>query len=148
MALQQASFSSECRIGRLVEARLKWLATAADVQDFLRAMLAAFTVAGPRAVICADWRQVSILPPEASDALIGLLRQGNRHFARSAVLLSPGDATLSLQVERLVRDAGNSERRTFRASGPMLAWLGEVLTPHESRRASEFIEQPPSDSRA
>jgi hypothetical protein len=131
----------------LVEARLKWLATAADVDDFLRAMKASFATAGPNAVICADWRDVSVLPPEASDALIDLLRQGNRRFSRSAVLLSPGDATFALQVERLFRDAGSPDRRAFRASGQMLAWLAEVLTPPESRRANVFIEGKRLDSK-
>lgn len=139
---EQASFSAECRVGRLLEARLEWLATAADVHDFQRAMRAAFTQAGPHAVICADWRKVSVLPPEASDALIGLLREGNRRFARSAVLLHPEDAMLALQVERLFREAANPDRRAFRAPAAALTWLSEVLTPAETRRAWEFLDKP------
>ena len=73
---------------------------------------------------------------------------GNRRFSRSAVLLSPGDATLSLQVERLFRDAENPDRRAFRSSSQMLAWLTEVLTPAETRRAQEFIEEKPLASNA
>lgn len=136
----RVSYSAECQVGRLVQARLKWLGTAADVAAFQGAMQRAFAKAGPNSVICADWREALVLPSEASDALIGLLREGNRRFLRSAVLLSPGDATFALQVERLFREAGNPERRAFRAPAPMLAWLEEVLTPLERRRAGEFLD--------
>lgn len=113
---------------------------AADVQRFLEQMRLAFKVAGD-SVICADWRQALVLPPSAGDALLELLRQGNRHFIRSAVLLAPENAIFSLQVERLCREAGNPARRTFRDVKPFLAWLREVLTPLESARAAEFIRR-------
>ena len=133
-----AQFSAECSVGRLVEARLSWVNDADDVRHFLERMQVAFKIAGD-SVICADWRQAMVLPPSASDALLGLLRQGNRHFVRSAILLAPENAVFSLQVERLCREAGNPARRTFREVEPFRAWLGEVLTPAESARAAEFI---------
>lgn len=133
-----AQFSAECRVGRLVEARLSWMNDAADVQRFLEQMRLAFKLAG-NSVICADWRQALVLPPRAGDALLELLRQGNRHFVRSAVLLAPENAVFGLQVERLCREAGNPARRSFRQVQPLLAWLGEVLTPLESVRAEEFL---------
>ena len=135
-----AQFSAECSVGRLVEARLSWVNNASDVRQFLERMRLAFKVAGD-SVICADWRQAMVFPPSASDALLELLRQGNRHFSRSAILLAPENAIFSLQVERLCREAGNPSRRTFREAEPFLAWLQEVLTPIESARAAEFIGQ-------
>ena len=97
-----AQFSAECSVGRLVEARLVWVNDATDVQRFLEEMRLAFKLAGS-SVICADWRRALVLPPSASDALLELLRQGNRHFVRSAILLAPENAVFGLQVERLVR---------------------------------------------
>lgn len=139
-ATRPAQFSAECSVGRLIEARLCWMNDAADVQRFLEQMRLAFKVAG-ESVICADWRRALVLPPSAGEALLELLRQGNRHFIRSAVLLAPEDAVFGLQVERLCREAGNPARRTFRDVKPLLAWLGEVLTPLESARAAEFVGQ-------
>ena len=133
-----AQFSAECSVGRLVEARLCWVNDASDVERFLEQMRAAFKVAG-QSVICADWRRALVFPPNAGEALLELLRQGNRHSVRSAVLLAPEDAVFSLQVERLCREAGNPSRRTFRSVEPFLAWLREILTPLESTRAAEFI---------
>ncbi|MEP7051346.1 MAG: hypothetical protein ABJB12_13385 [Pseudomonadota bacterium] len=135
-----AQFSAECTVGRLVEARLTWVNDAADVQRFLEQMRLAFKVAGP-SVICADWRRALVLPPSAGEALLDLLRQGNRHFVRSAVLLAPENAIFGLQVERLCREAGNPARRTFRNVEPLLVWLAEVLTPLESARAAAFLKQ-------
>lgn len=135
-----AQFSAECSVGRLIEARLCWMNDADDVHRFLEQMRLAFKVAG-ESVICADWRRALVLPPSAGEALLELLRQGNRHFIRSAILLAPEDAVFGLQVERLCREAGNPARRTFRDVKPFLTWLGEVLTPLESARAAEFIGQ-------
>jgi hypothetical protein len=136
--IKAAQFSAECRVGRLVEARLCWVNDPADVQRFLGHMRLAFKAAGD-SVICADWRRAVVLPPDAGDALLELLRQGNRHFVRSAILLAPENAVFGLQVERLCREAGNPARRTFRDVAPLLAWLQEVLTPLESARAAQFI---------
>ena len=133
-----AQFSAECSVGRLVEARLVWVNDATDVQRFLEEMRLAFKLAGS-SVICADWRRALVLPPSASDALLELLRQGNRHFVRSAILLAPENAVFGLQVERLVREAGSPARRTFRDPEPLLAWLREILTPLEIARAEDFI---------
>lgn len=139
MGAREAKFSAECRIGRLVEARLEWLNTPDEVADFTRAMQGAFAKAGPASVICADWRAASVMAPAVGDALIGLLRRGNKHFSRSAVLLSGTSGTLNLQVERLFREAGNDHRRAFKATPPMLQWLAEALTPDELERAGDFL---------
>jgi hypothetical protein len=129
----------ECRVGRLIEARLVWLNDEADVQILQARMLEVFAMAGKNAVICADWQQALVFPPRVGEALVELLRRGNRHFERSAVLLSPADATFGLQIERLFREANNPNRRSFRATSPMLAWLGEVLSPMERERASALL---------
>jgi hypothetical protein len=122
---------------------LGWVNDEADVRRFLGQMRTAFSIAR-ESVICADWRGALVLPPAASDALLELLRQGNGFFERSAVLLPAEDATFGLQVERLVREAQNRARRTFRAATPLLDWLGEVLTPAERKRAAEFIALGPA----
>src|SRR6185295_17519814 len=60
--IKPAEFSAECRVGRLVEARLCWVNDAVDVQRFREQMQLAFEVAGD-SVICADWRRAVVLPP-------------------------------------------------------------------------------------
>jgi hypothetical protein len=142
-AKRAAEFSACCRVGRLIEGRLVWLDGADDVAEFQRLMAGTFTQAGPEAVICADWRRALVFSPQTSEALVELLRRGNRNFLRSAVLLSAADAMFGLQVERLFREAGNPNRRSFRAPEPLLAWLGEVLAPAERARAAAFLAEVP-----
>lgn len=137
--MRAAEFEVQCAVGKLIEARLTWLGTRADVERMQMMMLEAFTAAGPQGVICADWRQAHVFAPEVGDALLELLKRGNRQFKRSAVLVAAHEATFGLQVERLFRDAKNEARRSFRAPEPMLEWLSEALTPIEQQRARAFL---------
>jgi hypothetical protein len=139
---REARFAADCVVGRLVEARLEYLTTPADVARFVVAMQAAFAKAGPGCIICADWRTANVLSPDVGEALIDLLRRGNRRLSRSGVLLPAHSPTFVLQVERLVREANNPERRTFSAPRPMLEWLGELLSPSELQQATDFLNHP------
>jgi hypothetical protein len=136
-----AEYVIDCSVGRLIEGRLVWLDTPADVVKFQEVMIQMFAKAGRDAVICADWRRALVFSPPVSEALLELLRRGNRELSRSAVLLSTADATFGLQVERLLREAKNPNRRSFRAAAPMLTWLAEVLTPAERLRAAAFLAE-------
>jgi hypothetical protein len=136
-----AEYTVACRVGRLIEARLKWLNGPADVQRLQTVMLEVFAQAGQNGVICADWREALVFKPEVGDALVELLRRGNRQVNRSAVLLSASDATFGLQIERLFREAQSPHRRSFRAIEPMLSWLGEALSPEERQRATAFLAE-------
>lgn len=135
-------YTVECRVGRLIEARLVSLRSVDEVIAFEQAMAAAFARAGARSVICADWRQANVMPPDVAARLRDLLTHGNAHLERSAVLLAREHATFNLQVERVVREAASPDRRTFRDPSPMLAWLDEILTPAERARARTFLGEP------
>jgi hypothetical protein len=132
-------YNAEARVGRLVEARFVSLADVDEVSRFERAMADAFAAVGGPSVVCADWRQANTLRPDVAERLIALLQRGNPFVERSAILLAPEHATFSLQVERLVREAKNPARKSFRQAAPMVEFLGEVLTPAEKARAAAFL---------
>jgi hypothetical protein len=132
-------FTVEVRAGRLIEARLISLADVDEVIRFERAMGEAFASVGGRSVVCADWRQANILAPLVAERLIALLQRGNPHVERSAILLAREHATFNLQVERLVREAQNPARRTFREAAAMVDYLSDALTPGEKARVAEFL---------
>jgi hypothetical protein len=134
-------FTVDCKVGRLIEARLFLLQTPDEVTVFQAAMRDAFRRAGPRSVICADWRSANLLAPEVADAMMGLLRVGNAFFERSAILLGQDQAIFGMQVERVVREAANPARRTFRDPLKMRMWLAEVLDDDEVRRMNEFFRE-------
>jgi hypothetical protein len=137
-------FSAECRVGRLVEARLLAPRTTQQIADFTDALRRTFQAAGPSCVICADWRMTHLLAPDVADALVQLLRRGNAHVERSGVLLPNNDALFGLQVERVFREANHPSRRAFRRASVMRAWLAEVLDPEETRRLNAFLVDTPT----
>jgi hypothetical protein len=137
----QPRFTVDCKVGRLVEARLFQLQSADEVSIFQAAMRDGFRKAGPKSVICADWRPAGVLSPEVAEGIIGLLRVGNAFFERSAILLAQDQALFGMQVERVVREARNPSRRTFRDSLKMRKWLAEVLDAEEVRRMNDFFRE-------
>jgi hypothetical protein len=134
-------FTVENRVGRLVEARLFAPRTVVEVEAFRDGLRVAFMAAGARCLICADWRGANLLAPPVADALVGLLRRGNRAFERSAVLLPEGAPLFALQVDRVVREAANPARRTFVAARALCAWLGEMATDLEKKRMAAFFSE-------
>jgi hypothetical protein len=128
-------------VGRLVEARLFTLEKVDQVAELEEAMRGAFSRAGNKSVICADWRAANVLAPPVADRLIDLLSKGNPFLERSAVLLAREHATFNLQVERLVRQANNPARKAFRDVAPLQLWLDEILTPAEQVRLREFLSR-------
>jgi hypothetical protein len=46
-----------------------------------------------------------------------------------------------LQVERVIRDANNPNRRAFRHGNELVAWLREVTTAAEQRQLEKFIRE-------
>ncbi len=93
-------FTVECRVGRVVEARLMTLRDADDVTQFEMSMRAAFMRLRRKCVICADVRAISLLSPTVLDLMIGVLANGNPHLERSAILLPVQGAAFHLQAER------------------------------------------------
>lgn len=135
-------YTVQQQVGRLVEARLSTLRSVDEVARFEVAMREAFDrVRGGHAIVCADWRGANIFAPEVADRLVELLARGNPRLERSAVLLGKEQAAFALQVERVVREAKNSARRTFRDVDGVIEWLGELLSVEERRRLVEFLDE-------
>jgi len=134
-------YTVQRQVGRLVEARLSTLRTVDDVAGFETAMRAAFDQVPGQAIVCADWRGANIFAPEVADRLVELLARGNPRLERSAILLGKNQAAFGLQVERVVREAKNSARRTFREADAVIEWLGEHLDAEERRRMVAFLDE-------
>jgi hypothetical protein len=136
-------YSVDVRVGRLIEARFATLESVDEVARFEDTLRATFARVAGKSVICADWRSANVLSPAVADRLLALLSRGNPHLERSAVLFGQKNATFILQAERLVREAGNPARRTFREVAPLQSWLDEVLSPVEQLRMRDFLTGAP-----
>lgn len=110
-----------------------------DVPPFLAAIGKLLQDVPGRVVTCMDLRASLILAPEAADQLIALMRKDNPRIERTAMLLSD-NALLGLQVARMIREAGNPNRRTFHDVESAVHWLDEVLSPAESISLRAFLK--------
>lgn len=109
----------------------------ADIAGFFQSLRGVFA-ARRSLVFCSDLRQVSIFPPEISDRLVEMMRADNPFVERNAAIIS-SSSIFGLQVERMLREAANPARRSFRDTSSALKWLGETLDADELDAARGFL---------
>jgi hypothetical protein len=90
-------------------------------------------------VIAADWRSVTVMSPETAARARAMLTKSNARMVRSAILTHSDQSLTNLQIQRLVREAENENRRHFISAREQYLWLAEVLTREESARLAEFL---------
>lgn len=137
-------FSIETRAGKLIEARVFNLPDAAAVAAYATGLQEAarpLREQGP--VLLADHRPVSIYAPEVADALAHLFRGFNSVIVRAALVAAPSNATLIMQLGRLVREASNPGRRLFTNAADATTFLDASLTREERARAATFLASMP-----
>jgi hypothetical protein len=134
-------FTVERRVGCVVEARVHALRNGADGDAYFQAITrVVLEVQAPaRAVICADHRPVVIYPPEVADKLVQLFTSVNTRVQRAALLVTPTNATVNMQLARIVRESDNPNRQVFRELERFTAFLGEVLDAAELARVRAFM---------
>jgi hypothetical protein len=137
-------FSSERRVGRLVEWRMCPVEQASELRSLERERAKVVEQIGSEVVICVDWREGDVLKPDVADALSTAWHKRAVGFKRSAILLPRDRPTFNLQIERVIRTADVPDRRSFREIAALLQWLKDVLNETELRRAAEFFDTPRS----
>jgi len=127
-------------VGRIVDVRVESLKTVSDVDAFITAVRNCVLQAAPaHAVICADHRAVRIYPQEVAERLVFLFSSVNPHIERAALVVARTNATFSIQIERIVRESLNPQRRVFYDPEPAIAWLSELLTDAEAAHIRAFL---------
>jgi hypothetical protein len=133
-------YTIEHHVGRLIETRIASPIELAELDMFRPTLRTAFIkLAGRRAVLVTDLTQVTTLPQDVADAFLSIMRLDNPAIERSAFLASDS-ATLALQVDRLIREANNPNRRMFRDPRLLHRWVGELLEPEEMLRVAMFFK--------
>jgi hypothetical protein len=136
---REVASSARVRAGRIVEVRARRLANRGDVELLDAQVFDAIRSAGPGAVICADYRFVSPLSREVASGLSRGMRVANGGIVRGALLLDPANTMFNLQVERVVRCAGNPARRLFARLEELREWVGGALTESERHALRELF---------
>ena len=134
-------FTVERHVGRLVEARVHQLENRAAGDAYFTAITAAVVdvPTTQRAVICADHRPVIIYPPAVADRLVELFTSVNKRVERAALIVARSNATVSLQIQRIVRESDNAFRRVFYDVAQAQAFLSEILSGAERARVKRFL---------
>ena len=134
--------SCEFVVGRLLEVRFapgpRRLVDVPQMIDLVAARVAHLDP-GVRFAVVADWRAVQIMSPEMAARALQMLAGVNQRVTRSALLTQPANATMNMQILRLIQEAENVHRRPFASPHSLYRWLSEVLTEPESRRLTEFL---------
>jgi hypothetical protein len=144
ITLDSSAMANTCeiRVGRLMEIKVdQGFRCAEDVRWMIASMAKAATRldAGVKYLIAADWRGVTIMSPEVAAEARAMLARNNPRVERSAILTLPEQSTTSLQVQRLVREAENAQRRHFIDIREQCGWLAQVLSEAETTRLHEFM---------
>lgn len=134
-------FRLATRTGKLIEARIFHLKNEAHAVEYSRSLGAAVAryPSATRPVLCADHRPVAIYSQEVADRLGELFTHMNSRLERVAILVAGSNATLTMQLDRIVREADYERRRVFFDAAEAAAWLEPALTKDEQRRAELFL---------
>jgi hypothetical protein len=136
------AYTIENRSGRLIEARVFGLKTREEADAYSHE-LGVQTLRMPstkRPVLCADHRPVAIYAQPIADRLTELFTHMNTRLERIAILAARSNATLVLQLERLVREAAFAARRVCFTAEEATAHLAPVLDAAELARMREFLD--------
>jgi hypothetical protein len=130
-------------VGKLLVTRVGQLRSTEEWVTFSRRFFAAVEASPGPVVVCADYRAMQLIDDATATTVIQDLRRGNARVLRSAFLLPVGSSTVRLQVDRLLREAGNPERRTCSDPAEAKAWLGLRLDAAERAALDRFLASLP-----
>jgi hypothetical protein len=126
-------------VGRLIEVWLNDIRTVAEWRAFMKPFRQAIAAAPGRLVICADYRGLRVLTPAVAEAVLANLKTQNPRHERSVLLVPKNSHTLRLQLDRLVREAKDPNRRTCVEPAEAEAWLAPHLNDDERARLTLFL---------
>ena len=130
----------ENRAGRLIEVKLASPLVIEEVEQFTQKYIEVMRKIPVRYVGVVNLLEAYVFPKAVAEGLMKLLSGAAAHVERSALLIGES-AVFGLQVERLIREANNPNRRAFRNGHELVAWLGEVLTAAEKKELERFIHE-------
>ncbi len=127
----------EHAVGRLVEIRIWSPVSLAETGPWAqRHNAVSDAVVGPY-VCLVDLVDATVFPPDVVDGFVSTMRNEPR-LLRTATLLN-ASPTFGMQIQRMIREADNPERRAFRDPAELLAWFSGVLTDAECARVCTLL---------
>lgn len=133
-------FTIEVVARRLIRARVHSLPTVESAIAYaaeLGRIAAANAEHSP--ILCADHRPVIVYSPPVADKLTELFQRMNSVLVRVAILVAPSNATLLMQLGRIVREAANPARKIFTDAPSARRFLDDALDEEARRELAAFL---------
>ena len=130
--------------GRLIEVRVATPLTLQEVGQFRDELAAAIRRIPTSYVGVVDLLRADVFPTEVAQAMIELLSGTAALVERTAFYIGNG-AVFAMQIERVLRNSNNPQRKSFRDPAELQAWLDEVLNPYEQKRLTTFLASAHAD---
>jgi len=130
----------ENHAGRLIEVKLASPLAIQEVEQFTQQHIALMRKIPAKYVGVVNLLEAYVFPSAVADGLTKLLSGAASHVERTALLIGDS-AVFGLQVERVIRESNNPNRRAFRNGQELINWLGEVLTPTEQKQLEKFVRE-------
>jgi hypothetical protein len=133
-------YLAENHVGRLIEVKIASPLRVEEVAQFTQQFIALMQKIPTKYVGVVNLLEAYVFPSAVADGLTKLLSGAASHVERSALLIGES-AVFGLQVERVIRESNNPNRRVFRNGHELIAWLSEVLTPAEQRQLDRYVRE-------
>lgn len=133
-------YTIENRVGRLIELRVESPVTEEELMRFHDLLSKACKPIKGQIAICTELAGATVFLQPVAARWIEIIRQESPIVERNAVFVGEG-AVFSMQVERIIRQAGFKNRKAFLAPAALVAWLGEILTTRERTRLEQFLQE-------
>lgn len=133
-------YTIESRVGRFVEIRVESPVSEEELQQFHDILAKVIKPIKGQCVYCTDLAGATVFTQPVASRWIEIIKQESPTVERNAVLVGEG-AVFSMQVERIIRQAGYKNRKAFFSAMTLTAWLGEVLTVRERTRLESFLHE-------
>jgi hypothetical protein len=132
-------YTLENRVGRLVELRVESPVTEEELLPFHETLAKLCKRFKGQIAVCTDFVGATVFLQPVATRWIEIIRKDSPLVERNAVLVGEG-AVFSMQIDRIIRQAGFKNRKAFVAPAALMAWLGEILTIRERARLELFLQ--------
>jgi hypothetical protein len=130
-------WSIDRRVGKLVEIRIWSPVTLEETLPWAEAHDALVSkIHGPY-VCLVDLTEAKVFPQDVVHGYVSTMKN-EQNLVRTGTLLSESP-TFGMQIQRMIREADNPNRRAFRDPSELFVWLSEVLDEKERERLRDVL---------
>jgi len=134
-------WSIDRRVGKLVEIRIWSPVTLEETVPWGEAHDSLVSKIDGAYVCLVDLVDATVFPQDVAHGYVRTMKN-ETNLVRTGTLLNQSP-TFGMQIQRMIREANNPNRRAFRDPSELYEWLSEVLDDEERGRLRELLRRPP-----